>query len=98
MEECLIINEEIKQLTANYNLNEILTFVRSIEDVGSVAGVLGETIVPTQREDLEKKLAISKLNCLGKDVVEIPPLPGLSQVKTKLKHLAEKACRNRKKN
>lgn len=96
MEECLIINEEIKQLTANYNLNEILTFVRSIEDVGSVAGVLGETIVPTQREDLEKKLAISKLNCPGKDIVEIPPLPGSSQVKTKLKHLAEKAYQTRK--
>ncbi|MDD5450957.1 MAG: hypothetical protein PHT49_03590 [Desulfovibrionales bacterium] len=96
MEECLIINEEINQLTANYNLNEILTFVRSIEDVGSVAGVLGETIVPTQREDLEKKLAISKLNCPGKDVVEIPPLPKLIQVKTKLKHLAEKAYQNRR--
>ncbi|MDI6790741.1 MAG: hypothetical protein QME44_08645 [Thermodesulfobacteriota bacterium] len=96
MEECLIINEEIKQLTASYNLNEILTFVRSIEDVGSVAGVLGETIVPTQREDLEKKLALSKLNCPGENIIEIPPLPGLSQVKTKLKHLAEKAYQNRK--
>jgi len=96
MEECLIINEEINQLTTNYNLNEILTFVRGIEDLGSLAGVLGETIVPTQREDLEKKLAISKLNCPGKDIVEIPPLPKLIQVKTKLKHLAEKACQYRK--
>ncbi|MEW5947937.1 MAG: hypothetical protein AB1711_00790 [Thermodesulfobacteriota bacterium] len=97
MEECLMINEEIKQLTANYNLNEILTFVRSIEDIGFMAGVLGETIVPTQREDLEKKLAISKLNCPGKNIMEIPPLPKLIQVKTKLNHLAEKAYQNRRK-
>lgn len=94
-EERLIINEEIAQLSANYSLTEILTFVHSIEDVGSLAGVLGANTVPTQRQDLETKLAMHKLESLGEEHIELPPLPPLSTVKGKLKRLAEKAMEGR---
>lgn len=91
LEECLVINEEIDQLSANYRLSDILAFVRSIEGLDSLTGVLGETIVPTQRQDLEEKLTVIKLDCPGKDLVEIPPLPPLNEVKSRLKQLATKA-------
>ncbi len=91
MEECLLINEEIAQLQANYRLSEILTFVRKIEDVDYLTGLQGQAILPAQRQDLEEKLAITKLDCLGKDVVEIPSLPSLKRVGGNLKQLTGSA-------
>lgn len=91
MDECLLINEQMGRLRSSYNLDEILRFVRSIEDFGSLAGTLGENIVPNAHADLEAKLAIPKLECMGKEVAQVPVFPPLSQIKPRLKQLAGKA-------
>lgn len=91
LEECLMINEEVSQLAANYSLDEILRFVSNMESRRDMAGVLGETIVPEQREDLEAKLAVPKLECLEKRMIDIPALPSSARIEKQLKELVKKA-------
>jgi hypothetical protein len=91
-DEMAVVQEEIKQFTSNYSLDEILTFMSELDHMGDThASVLGTNVASAQRSELEKKLALPGLDDIVAMIPKFPKLPKPDDMRSILKQLAHEA-------
>jgi len=91
VEEAQIINEEIRQFKEKFSLDEIMSFMRSLDYSGEASEILERNVESYDVSELEEKLSITPVGDAYTLVPQIPDLPEPDHIKSELKALAEKA-------
>ncbi len=90
LEEAEIINEEIKQFEEKFALDEILSFISSLDARDDLVSAFGENLPLGHMQELASKQQIEKISI--ENLAPKPPsLPPLKDIKGRLKALAEQA-------
>lgn len=90
-ETAAVINEEIRQFTANFCLDEILSFIGSLDRRDDLVSILGEGLAVRHSAELQAHLDIAPVPPIETVVPNIPAMPPVSALKSELKRLADEA-------
>ena len=92
LDELAVIKEELVQFERNYSLDEIMSFLRSLnfEDEATVKS-LGKNIDSSKMGELEKKLAFPDISIIEGQMPDVPRLPVPDKFRDRLKALAHQA-------
>lgn len=85
-----LFNEELARFQSSCNLLEVLSFIKSIENLDDLKGVLGNNSDPRTIPALEEKLMIRPLDLAGEGGGGVfRALPPLSEIKGSLERLID---------
>jgi hypothetical protein len=84
-----LFNEELARFQSSFNLLEILSFVKTIENRDDLKGILGNNSHPGALPDLEEKMTIKPLDLSREGGDFLRALPPLSRIKKPLEQLID---------
>ena len=96
LEEAQVIDEEIRQFKEKFALEEIMSFLNTLDRRDDLAGVLGENLPAGRAEDLSSRLELVPVGDLEKLLPRVPDLPAPDKVKSSLKDLANRVVKSHK--
>ena len=80
-----LFNEDLGKFNGCYNLAEILSLTKAIENSDDLKGVLGQNTDPRAVPELEKKLLLRPLDLSQAGIASLDPLPPLREIRASLK-------------
>jgi hypothetical protein len=90
-----LFNEELVQFQARFNLLDILSFIKSIESLDDLKGVLGENTDCRAIPALEKTMVLKPFTLsIGKAAAGIRILPPLAEIEKPLDDLIDQSFQN----
>ena len=96
LEEAKIIDEEIRQFKEKFSLEEIMSFLRTLDRRDDLTGVLGENLSEGKVEELPSRLDLAPVGDLEKLLPRVPELPVPNKAKSSLKNLANRTIKAHK--
>jgi hypothetical protein len=96
LDEAQVIDEEISQFKQKFVLEEIMSFLNTLDRRDELASVLGEDMPPGRQEDLSSRLELIPVGDLGKLLPKVPDLPAPDKIKRGLKGLADRVDKSHK--
>jgi hypothetical protein len=91
VEEGDVINEEIRQFKNKFSLEEILSFIASLDRNDALTGVLGDNLPKGAAAELDARLDIAPVDDVLARLPRIPELPEPEAARARLKELAAEA-------
>jgi hypothetical protein len=91
VEEGDVINEEIRQFKSKFSLQEILSFIASLDRDDARVGVLGDNLPKGAAAELDARLDMVPVDDVRASVPRIPELPEPGAIRASLKELAAEA-------
>jgi hypothetical protein len=79
-----LFNEDLGKFNGSFNLAEILSFIKAIENSDDLKGVLGQNTDPRAVPELEKKLLLRPLDLSRSGIASLEPLPPLREIRANL--------------
>lgn len=96
LEEAQVIDEEIRQFKEKFVLEEIMSFLNTLDRRDDLVGVLGENLPTGRAEDLSSRLELVPVGDLEELLPKVPELPQPNKVKNSLKDLAHRVAKSHK--
>jgi len=96
LEEAQVIDEEVRQFKEKFSLEEIMSFLNTLDRRDDLAGVLGENLPAGRAEDLSSRLDLLPVGDLEKLLPKVPELPVPNKVRGSLRDLAHRASKAHK--
>lgn len=84
-----LFNEEVNRFQSSCNLLEILSFIKSLENLDDLKGILGNNSDPRTIPALEEKLLIKPLDLAREGGDVLPILPPLMEIQRPLEGLID---------
>lgn len=91
LEETQVIDEEVRQFEEKFSLEEIMSFLNTLDRRDDLAGMLGENLPAGRAEDLSSRLELVPVGDLEKLLPKVPELPAPNKVRGSLRDLAHRA-------
>jgi hypothetical protein len=91
-----LFNEELVRFQARFNLLDILSFIKSIETLDDLKGVLGENTDYRAIPALEKAMVLSPFTLSIGKATGIRTLPPLAEIEKPLDHLIDQSFQNQR--
>ncbi len=96
LDEAQVIDEEIHQFKQKFVLEEIMSFLNTLDRRDELASVLGEDMPAGRQADLSSRLELIPVGDIEKLLPRVPDLPASDKIRSGLKGLADRVDKSHK--
>ncbi|OPL15876.1 MAG: hypothetical protein AVO38_09305 [delta proteobacterium ML8_D] len=96
LDEAQVIDEEIHQFKQKFVLEEIMSFLNTLDRRDELANALGEYMPAGRQGDLSARLELIPVGDIEKLLPGVPDLPSSDKIKRGLKGLADRVSKSHK--